>query len=176
MPEIAARSRYYLTIDQIRQFLPHRAPFLLVDRVLEIHPQGDVKGSFLTNVVGTKVVALKNISYNEPYFQGHFPAFSIFPGVLMIEAMAQASSFSIYPYIEEEVMGQGSDLECILIGVDGVRFRKPITPGDSVRIESTVTKCRGTLWGFHCEAFVETQKVAEADIMANMGRKKETQK
>jgi 3-hydroxyacyl-[acyl-carrier-protein] dehydratase len=164
--------RYRLNIDQIRNFLPHRAPFLLVDRVLEIHPNGDLKDLSPANMVGTKVIALKNLSYNEPFFQGHFPSFSIFPGVLMIEAMAQASSFAIYPYVEKEIGARAADMECILIGVDAVRFRKPAIPGDTVKFECTVTKCRGSLWVFHCEAMVDGQKVAEADVMANLGRKK----
>jgi 3-hydroxyacyl-[acyl-carrier-protein] dehydratase len=164
-------SRYQLNIEQIRNFLPHRAPFLLVDRVLDIFPNSNLNDLSPTNMVGTRVVALKNLSYNEPFFQGHFPKFSIFPGVLLIEAMAQASSFAIYPYLEKELAGNTADFECILVGVDAVRFRKPTTPGDSIKIESTVTKCRGSLWAFHCEAFVENQKVAEADIMANLTQK-----
>jgi 3-hydroxyacyl-[acyl-carrier-protein] dehydratase len=174
-PSETQNSRYRLSIDQIRNFLPHRAPFLLVDRVLEIHPSADLSDLSPANMIGTKVVALKNLSYNEPFFQGHFPQFSIFPGVLMIEAMAQASSFAIYPYLEKELVGKTADFECILIGVDAVRFRKPATPGDSVRIESTVKKCRGSLWAFQCEAFVDGQKIAEADIMANLTQKKVAQ-
>jgi 3-hydroxyacyl-[acyl-carrier-protein] dehydratase len=165
-------SRYRMNIEQIRNFLPHRAPFLLVDRVLDIFPNGSLTDLSPTNMIGTKVIALKNLSYNEPFFQGHFPQFSIFPGVLMIEAMAQASSFAIYPYLEKELEGKTADFECILIGVDAVRFRKPMVPGDSIRIESTVTKCRGSLWVFHCESFVDDQKVAEADIMANLTQNK----
>jgi 3-hydroxyacyl-[acyl-carrier-protein] dehydratase len=167
------KGRYRLDIDQIRNWLPHRAPFLLVDRVLDIFPNGTLTDLSPANMVGIKVVALKNVSYNEPFFQGHFPQFSIFPGVLMIEAMAQASSFALYPYVEKDLdlKTHTSDLECILLGIDGVRFRKPVIPGDSLVIESTVSKCRGTIWGFHCVALVDGQKVAEADVMANMGRK-----
>jgi len=169
----ATPGRYRIDIDQIRNYLPHRAPFLLVDRVLEIYPHGDLADLSPANMVGIRVVALKNITYNEPFFQGHFPTFSIFPGVLMIEAMAQSASFALYPYIEKELdlKTRPADLECILLGVDSVRFRKPVIPGDSLVIESTVTKCRGSIWAFHCVATVDGQKVAEADIMANMGRK-----
>ena len=168
------KGRYRLDIDQIRNYLPHRFPFLLVDRVLEIQPHGDLTDLSPANMVGIKVVALKNVSYNEPFFQGHFPTFSIFPGVLMIEAMAQASSFAVYPYIEKDLdlKTRSANLECILLGVDGVRFRKPVIPGDALVIESTVAKCRGTIWAFHCVATVDGQKVAEADIMANMSQKK----
>src|ERR1700730_9418025 len=98
-----AESQYRLNIDQIRTFLPHRAPFLLVDRVLEIHPNGDLNDFSPENMVGIKVVALKNYTYNEPYVMGHFPNFSIVPGVLLLETMAQAASFSIYPYMIKDL-------------------------------------------------------------------------
>ena len=160
--------RYVLNVDQIQKFLPHRAPFLMVDRILEIKPNGALTDMSPGNMPGTQVVGLKNLSFNEPFFQGHFPGFAIFPGVLMIEAMAQVASFSIYPYVEKDLAKFTRDFQCILVGVDSVRFRKPSVPGDSIRIQTTVTKCRGRLWVFNCEASVDGQKVAEAEIMANM--------
>jgi 3-hydroxyacyl-[acyl-carrier-protein] dehydratase len=140
----------------------------MVDRILEIHPIGDLKDLSPNNKVGIRVVGLKNVSFNEPFFQGHFPEFSIMPGVMQIEAMAQAASFSLYPYIEEDFERLSRDFQCILVGVDAVRFRKPVVPGDTLRLESVVTKCRGKLWAFSCTASVDGQKVAEAELLANM--------
>lgn len=162
--------RYRLNIDQIRRYLPHRAPFLLVDRVVDIIPVGDT-GNTAQNKVGTRVIAMKNISYNEPWVVGHFPEFSIFPGVLIIEAMAQASSFSLYPYYENDIEGLARDFRLILVGVEDVRFRKPVIPGDCLMIETKVMKQRGKLWVFKAEASVDGQRVAEAEILANLSMK-----
>jgi 3-hydroxyacyl-[acyl-carrier-protein] dehydratase len=162
---------YRLNVNQIQKFLPHRAPFLLVDRVLEIHvPGGDSNMTFPHAPVGTKVVAIKNVSFNEPYFQGHFPGFAIVPGVLIIETMAQAASFSVYPSLmgEKDIDRIIRDFQCILVGVDSARFRKPVVPGDTLRIETEVVKCRGKIWAFQCTALVDGQKVAEAEILANL--------
>jgi len=160
---------YAMTVDQIRKFLPHRAPFLLVDRILEIDPKGDlanIAGS--DDKIGTRVVGLKNVTYNEPAFMGHFPEYSIFPGVLMVEAMAQVASFTAYPYLKANPAQLEKGFGVILVGVDGVRFRRPITPGDSVRIEARLVKCRSSLWCFDVQALVDGQKVAQAEIMANL--------
>ncbi len=159
---------YRLNINQIQRFLPHRAPFLLIDRILEIHPVGDLDAAPPVAQVGTRVVALKNITFNEPYFQGHFPGFSIVPGVLILEMMAQAASFSVYPNMEKDMDRLCRDFQCILVGVDGARFRKPVVPGDSLKIETQVTKCRGKLWAFQCTVSVEGHRVAEAEILANL--------
>ncbi len=159
---------YALGVDQIREFLPHRAPFLLVDRVLEIHPIGDLTDASSQNKAGIRVVAIKNVTYNEPCFQGHFPNFSIFPGVLILEAMAQTASFSIYPYLIKDISRLAKDFKCILVGISDARFRHPVVPGDRLRIETVVTKCRGRLWVFECKAFVEDTIVAEAEVKANL--------
>lgn len=162
-------NRYRLSADQVRRYLPHRYPFLMIDRVLEIHPAGDLTDlTFDHRKEGVRVVAVKNVTYNEPYFTGHFPEFAIVPGVLLLESMAQAASFSIYPYIEQDIEKISRDFQCILVGVDHARFRRPVVPGDALRIESRVTKCRGKLWGFYVEASVDGQKVAEAEILANL--------
>jgi 3-hydroxyacyl-[acyl-carrier-protein] dehydratase len=161
-------NRYRLDIGQIQRFLPHRSPFLLVDRILEIHPTGDLERTTSMAEVGTRVVAIKNVSFNEPYFQGHFPKYSIVPGVLLVETMAQVASFSAYPYLSKDLDRLSRDFQCILVGVDQARFRKPVVPGDTLRIETEVIKCRGKLWVFQCTAFVEGQKVAEAEILANL--------
>ncbi len=160
---------YAISGEAIRKFLPHRFPFLLVDRVLSIEPKGSLesaKGN--SDKVGTRVVAVKNVSFNEPMFQGHFPDFAIFPGVLSIEAMAQTASFATYPYIVDDAEQMARGFSVILLGVDEVRFRKPVVPGDVMRIEAVLEKCRGTMWGFRCEVTVDGAKVAEAKLLANM--------
>lgn len=160
---------YAISGEAVRKFLPHRYPFLLVDRILSIEPTGvlsSMKGT--EDKIGTKVIALKNVSFNEPMFQGHFPGFAIFPGVLTIEAMAQAASFATYPYIAQDPAQMARGFSVVLVGVDDVRFRKPIIPGDVLMIEATLEKCRGSIWGFHCIITVEGAKVAEARVLANM--------
>jgi 3-hydroxyacyl-[acyl-carrier-protein] dehydratase len=160
---------YQLNINQIQRFLPHRAPFLLVDRILEIHPTGDLNDPDAPMAqVGTRVLGIKNVSYNEPYFQGHFPSYAIVPGVLIIETMAQVASFSIYPNLAKDIDRLSKEFQCILVGIDGARFRRPVVPGDTLRIETEVVKCRGKLWAFQCTASVDGQRVAEAEIMANL--------
>jgi 3-hydroxyacyl-[acyl-carrier-protein] dehydratase len=163
-PEI----NYSLNIQQIQRFLPHRTPFLLVDRILEIHPTGPLDAGAPMAELGTKVVGIKNVSFNEPYFQGHFPNYPIVPGVLIVETMAQVASFSVYPNLAKDIDRLSRDFQCILVGVDQARFRKPVVPGDTLRIETEVIKRRGSLWAFWCVAMVNGQKVAEAEILANL--------
>ncbi len=160
--------KYALNIDQVRKFLPHRQPFLLIDRVLKINPVGEQDAAPPSAKVGTQVVALKNVSYNEPFFQGHFPEFAIMPGVLILEAMAQTASFSVYPSFALHQEADLKDFACVLAGVDHARFRKPVVPGDQLRIETEVVRCRGKLWAFQCKVLVAGQKVAEAEILANL--------
>jgi 3-hydroxyacyl-[acyl-carrier-protein] dehydratase len=163
------KNPYALSGEAVRKFLPHRYPFLLIDRVLSIDPKGDISNARGTeDKVGTKVVAIKNVSFNEPVFQGHFPNYAIFPGVMTVEAMAQAASFTTYPFVAHDPEQLEAGFSVILLGVDGVRFRKPIVPGDQIRIEATVSKCRGTIWGFDCVVTVDGAKVAEAQLLANM--------
>ncbi len=160
---------YSLNIEQIRDFLPHRQPFLLVDRVLRISPKGALNSLEGTeDKVGTEVVALKNVSFGDPVFAGHFPQFSIFPGVMTIEAMAQTAGFSAYPYAIQNLEQFRKGFQLILVGVDEVRFRKPIVPGDSLILEATLTRVRKTLWQFDCRARVQDAIVAQAKILANL--------
>jgi 3-hydroxyacyl-[acyl-carrier-protein] dehydratase len=162
---------YTLNANQIQRFLPHRSPFLLLDRVLEIHPDPTtpvVPSPIPVAGVGTRVVAIKNVTINEPYFQGHFPGFAIVPGVLILETMAQTASFSVYPGLAQDVERLSQDFQCILVGVDEVRFRRPVVPGDCMRVETRVTKHRGKIWSFDCAVTVDGQKVAEAQIMAHI--------
>ena len=161
------QNQYALNIDEIRNFLPHRYPMLLVDRVLSIEPKGDLKkleGS--EDKVGAKIVSIKNITATEHFFQGHFPERSIFPGVLTIEAMAQSATLVIYPYCKAQ--GEELDLAVALVGVDDARFRRPIVPGDTLRFEVVLTKCRSSLWQFDAKVFVEGKVAAEAILLASM--------
>jgi len=160
---------YAMGIDQIRKFLPHRFPFLLLDRVLEIKPCGDVNDDKPSSAkIGTTVRALKNVTINEPFFQGHFPEISIVPGVILIESMAQASCFALYPFLAKKLDEVAKNFQCVLVGVDTARFRRPVVPGDQIMIEAVVTKCRGKLWAFDCKMTVDGHPVAEAELLANM--------
>jgi 3-hydroxyacyl-[acyl-carrier-protein] dehydratase len=165
---------FQLNVNQIQRFLPHRAPFLLVDRILEIQTNGNLDQPPPYAPIGTRVIAIKNVSFNEPYFQGHFPGFAIVPGVLVIETMAQVASFSVYPSMSKDLDRFARQFQCILVGIDGARFRRPVIPGDSLRIETEVTKRRGKLWAFQCSVSVEGQRVAEAEILANLISSPET--
>jgi len=160
---------FVLGPDKIMQFLPHRYPFLLVDRVLEIIPTSKPNDmNWDASKVGTRVRAIKNITINEPFFQGHFPGQPIAPGVLLVEMMAQVGSFAVFPYVEEHLKRYPRDFGCVLVGIDGARFRRPVTPGDTLLIEAEVSKCRGRLWGFKCSISTEGKVVAEAEVLANL--------
>lgn len=157
-----------LSVDQIQKVLPHRHPFLLVDRILEIHSSTDSNESPPSAELGARVIAIKNITFNEPCFQGHFPGFAIFPGVLIIEAMAQTSCFSLYPSMIHDLERITRHFQCVLVGVDSTRFRRPVVPGDTLQIEAELTKKRGKLFGFQCRGLVNGQVVSEAEILANL--------
>ena len=134
-------------INEILTLLPHNYPFLLVDRVLELEP-------------AKKVVAVKNVTFNEPFFPGHFPTRPIMPGVLILEAMAQAGgilAFKSFPGMKGTVF---------FTGIDNARFRKPVVPGDQLRLVVEVLKHRREIWIFDGKAYVDDDVVAEARIMA----------
>ena len=136
-----------LDIGRIMERLPHRYPFLLVDRVLECAP-------------GERLLGLKNVSVNEPFFQGHFPGKPVMPGVLIIEALAQATCLLA---LETET---GEDGEIYLLaGVDKARFKRPVMPGDRLLLETTLLKRRRGIWVFDASAKVDEQVVASAEIM-----------
>lgn len=128
----------------IRKLLPHRYPMLLVDRVLELEP-------------GKRAVVIKNVTANEPFFQGHYPSIPIMPGVLIIEAMAQAAGLAIAP---EKVTGVP-----LLTGIDNARFRKMAVPGDQIRIEITVLRRGSRLGKVSAIAMVEGAIIAEAELI-----------
>ncbi len=134
-------------IQEILKLLPHRYPFLLVDRIIEIN--GD-----------DSAIGIKNVTANEPHFTGHFPEQPIMPGVLIIEAMAQTAGA-----ICVRKVGTTGNLVYFMT-IDNTRFRKPVVPGDRLELHVTKVKHRGNIWKFHCDAKVDGQLVAEADIGA----------
>lgn len=152
---------------KVRNYLPHRQPFLFVDRILDVQVPLDEKGNIVA--VGTKVVGLKNATINEPYFVGHFPDFPITPGVVMIETMAQISCFAVLPWVQtDENLKVTSSFELRLAGVDATRFRKPFVPGDSLIVTVECVKQRGPIWAFKCKGEIEGATVVESEILASV--------
>lgn len=141
-------------VEMIKEVLPHRYPFLLVDRVLSVS-----QGPNPDSREGRTVTAVKCVTYNEPMFQGHFPEKSIFPGVLMVEAMAQAGALAYF---------QPNDHagEIMIASISGAKFRKPVVPGDRMEIVVTVAKDRKKMIVLEGKILVDGQKVAEATVMA----------
>jgi len=140
-----------LDILGIMRRLPHRYPFLLIDRIVRIGPED--------------IVALKNVTINEPFFQGHFPSLPVMPGVLIIEALAQAGGV-----LASEIRGGAKAGEIIFfMGMDQVRFRKPVVPGDQLILEARVLKMRAKVAKMAGRALVDGQLVAEAELMASFG-------
>jgi beta-hydroxyacyl-ACP dehydratase FabZ len=133
-------------------FLPHRYPFILVDRILDLVP-------------GEKITALKNVTINEPFFQGHFPTYPIMPGVLIVEAMAQAAGVLALESIPAEKRGA----PVFFMGLDKVKFRKPVVPGDQLVLEVQIIKFRSKVIKASGKAFVKDNVVAEAELMATLG-------
>lgn len=142
------------TIDilEILRLLPHRYPFLLVDRILEINPGKDILG-------------LKNVTINEPFFQGHFPSRPVMPGVLILEGMAQVGGVLAF-YSEPENIGKKV---LYFVGIDKARFRQPVTPGDQIHFKLELLKRRRGIWQMAAHAYVEENLVAEAELMASFG-------
>ncbi len=140
-----------LSYKEILEILPHRYPFLLVDRVTAI-------------VKGERLSGHKNVSFNEPFFNGHFPENPVMPGVLILEALAQAGA--LLAFITEPL--DMSKKVIYLAGVDGVRFRRPVRPGDRLDLELTVVKRKGPVWKLGGLASVDGQKAAEAELIATV--------
>ncbi len=159
--------------DDILRVLPHRYPFLMIDRVLEIKTAKPLKIGMSEVEVndarkGSFARAIKNVTFNEVQFQGHFPENPIFPGVLSVEAMAQAAAFVTVPFVAARHGGDLPRLGVVLAGFDGVRFRRPIRPGDQMEIRVVATHCRGQLWTFDGEVMVEGKKAAEGSFLAHL--------
>lgn len=137
-----------LDIREIQQLLPHRYPFLLIDRVIELVPK-------------TRIVGIKQVTINEFFFQGHYPEVPVMPGVLIIEALAQAGAVLALREIED----RGTKVP-FFSGIDNARFRRPVVPGDTLRLEVTATRMGLKVQKMRGEAFVENQLVADCEIMS----------
>lgn len=138
-------------IGSILKHLPHRYPFLLVDRIVDWE-------------AGSRMSAIKNVTFNEPFFEGHFPDFPIMPGVLIVEAMVQVGGLLACKSEPEATR----DKHVYFMGIDKARFRRPVTPGDQLRLEIEVTKHRGKVWQFDAAALVDGERAADAQLMATI--------
>ncbi len=143
-----------LNVNEIRQILPHRYPFLLVDRIVEMEPE--------------RIVGIKNVTGNEPFFMGHFPDFPVMPGVLIVEAMAQAAGVLVLKSIED----RESKL-VLLVAIENARFRRPVVPGDTLRMEMRVIKRKASVAKMAGVATVDGVVVAEAEVMCKLADKEE---
>ena len=139
-------------IEEIESLLPHRYPFLLVDRVLDITP-------------GESLTAIKNITVNEPQFTGHFPNQPIMPGVLMVEAMAQAAGILAF---KTDNIVPGEDSTYYLAGIDKTRFKRPVVPGDQLRMEIRLLKSKRGIWVFEGKAYVEDDLAVATELMCTV--------
>jgi 3-hydroxyacyl-[acyl-carrier-protein] dehydratase len=141
-----------MDIHQILEYLPHRYPILLVDRVKEVIP-------------GERIVALKNVTVNEPFFPGHYPHHPVMPGVLIIEALAQTAAILSF-----KTMGNKPDDKSVyyFVGIDGARFKKPVSPGDQLVLEVSIVANKRGLWKFSGQAKVDGQVAAEAELMCTV--------
>ena len=151
MSSEATASAVVMDVEAIQQVLPHRPPFLLVDRVVEVEP-------------GVRLVAWKGVTMNEPFFVGHFPGKPVMPGVLILEALAQACAL-----LAIKSMGPDEDVNekiTYLMSIDGAKFRRPVVPGDRLELRVEVVKRKGAIWRQKGTAVVDGQTVAEADFMA----------
>jgi len=143
------RNSNYIEIEKIIEMIPHRYPFLMIDRVVEIIPD-------------KSAIGIKNVTINEPYFNGHFPNKPIMPGVLIIEAMAQTAAVFVIDGLKE-----GADNRAVyFMSIDSARFRKPVTPGDMMKLKIFKRQSRGNVWKFDGEAYVEENLVAESTFSA----------
>lgn len=138
-----------MDVNEIREYLPHRYPFLLVDRVVELHK-------------GESIIAYKNISVNEAVFNGHFPQSPIFPGVMIVEALAQAAGILGFKTLDKKPQ-DGSIY--LFAGADKVRFRRQVVPGDRLQLEARVLSEKRGIWKFECVATVDGELAASATIM-----------
>ncbi len=143
-----------LTYKDIIKILPHRYPFLLVDKVVELEP-------------GKRVVGLKNVTANEPFFEGHFPGNPIMPGVLIIEAMAQVGG--VLAKLSAET-GKGEKMDNVFfMAIDKAKFRRPVVPGDQIKFEVVPLRTGSRVWKMAGKAYVEDKVVAEAELTASIG-------
>ena len=150
MPQKQPSNRGILNIEQIQGMLPHRYPFLLIDRVLELEK-------------GKSLVAIKNVTYNELFFQGHFPVLKVMPGVLVVEAIAQAGGILVYKSIPEP------DKKIMLLSkIDKTKFRKPVVPGDQLKLEVEIIRLKSRFCHVRGRALVDGEVVVEGEVMASL--------
>jgi 3-hydroxyacyl-[acyl-carrier-protein] dehydratase len=142
-----------LDVNDIMKLLPHRYPFLLVDRIVELEPE-------------KKIVGIKNVTMNEPFFPGHFPGHPVMPGVLIVEAMAQVAAILVYSSSEEN-----KGKITYFVGIDNTKFRKPVVPGDQLRLELEVIGCRRGIYTFAGKAYVDGKLVTESELRATFADK-----
>ena len=145
-----------LDINQILKILPHRFPFVLVDRVISIKDGPDKKSR-----AGRSIEGIKNVTYNEQFFIGHFPHWPIMPGVLIIEALAQVSALACYRKEDPE-------FDVVIASMQNAKFRKPVVPGDTLRLTATITKDRGSMIAAEAKAYVGDILTTEVEILASM--------
>ena len=141
-----------MDIHEILKKLPHRYPILLVDRVLEIEK-------------GQRIKALKNVSINEPFFMGHFPHRPVMPGVLMLEALAQAAALLSFDAMGED---PGDDTVVYFVGIDGARFKRPVEPGDQLILEASLERAKSGIYKYKTRASVDGETAVEAELMCTM--------
>ena len=144
-----------LYYEDIIKILPHRYPFLMVDRIIEMEPE-------------KRVVGIKNVTANEPFFRGHFPIHPIMPGVLIIEAMAQVGGVLACLSVDGSV-DKEKQTPVFFMSMDKVKFRKPVVPGDQLRLEAEALRTGRSIWKMAGKAFVENTLVAEAELVAKIG-------
>lgn len=142
-----------MDVEALKALIPHRYPFLLLDRVVELVP-------------GERIVALKNVTVNEPFFQGHFPGYPVMPGVLIIEALAQAGAVMMLKSMDDP-----QNKIPFFAGIDRAKFRRQVVPGDQLRLELTVLRQRGPTCKLEAKAYVGEEVAAEAEIMAIAGER-----
>lgn len=144
---------------KILEILPHRYPFLLVDRIVSVSP-------------GERLLAYKNVSFNEGFFEGHFPDNPVMPGVLTVEALAQAAAILAHYTEKSADQNMSTDGKVMyLAGIDGARFKRPVRPGDRLDLEVTIARRRGPVWKMACKASVDGALVAEMEVMASLADK-----
>ena len=141
-----------MDIHQILKRLPHRYPFLLVDRVVELEKN-------------VRILALKNVTINEPFFMGHFPQRPVMPGVLILEAMAQSSALLSFASMD---IDPGDDTVVYFAGIDAARFKRPVEPGDQLMLESMIDRVRAGIYKYKAKATVNGEVAAEAELMCTM--------
>lgn len=149
-PKSPQKNRALLDIEKILKILPHRYPFLFVDKVLELEK-------------GKSIVAIKNVTSNEPFFQGHFPQFKVMPGVLIVETMAQAGAILLYHSVPDP-----ENVLVFMSTINKAKFRKPVVPGDQLRLEAEILKIKSRFCHMRGKVIVDGEIIAEAEVMASI--------